>query len=102
MEQGGGTRLQNGGIRPLYRFCRNILRDKDQGRVQDMGHRRTFEVKACRGVNVAYDATRVKGGFDERDTCLDTEAMTMSVCTACATWAAAGGAYGGDIPGIPR
>ena len=39
-------------------------------------------------------ATRTIGGFDERDTCLETEAIRLSLCTLRATWAAAGGGYG--------
>ena len=47
-------------------------------------------------------ATRVIGGFDYRGTCLETEAIHTTFCTARATWAAAGAGptgYGGDIPG---
>ena len=35
-------------------------------------------------------ATRMIGDFDERDTCLETEAIRMSLCNARAMWAAAG------------
>ena len=42
-------------------------------------------------------ATRMIGGFDERDTCLETEAIRMRLCNARAMWAAAGtaGSYNG-------
>ena len=44
-------------------------------------------------------ATRMIGGFDERDTCLETEAIRMSLCNARAMWAAAGSYNGRGIPG---
>ena len=44
-------------------------------------------------------ATRSIGGFSERDTCLETEAIRMSLCTLRATRAAAGGGYGDCTPG---
>ena len=44
-------------------------------------------------------ATRMIGDFDERDTCLETEAIRMSLCNARAMWAAAGSYNGGGIPG---
>jgi len=42
-------------------------------------------------------ATRMIGGFDERDTCLETEAIRMSLCHARAMWAAAGSYNGRGI-----
>ena len=47
-------------------------------------------------------ATRTIGGFDERDTCLETEAIRLSLCTLRATWAASGGGYGDCMPGSLR
>jgi hypothetical protein len=44
-------------------------------------------------------ATRMIGGFDERDTCLETETIRMSLCNARAMWAAAGSYNCGGIPG---
>jgi hypothetical protein len=35
-------------------------------------------------------ATRMIGGFDKRDTCVETEAIRMSLCNARAMWVAAG------------
>ena len=45
-------------------------------------------------------ATRMIGGFDERDTCLETEAIRMSLCNARAMWAAAGSYNGPWHTGI--
>ena len=89
-----------GGGRPQDGFFRNTLQDKNQGRVQDMGHRRTFEARACRGVKVAYygDARERLFRCEEKPVSRR-KVMKMSLCTARATWAAAGGNYGGDIPG---
>ena len=42
--------------------------------------RHTFELGVCRGVKVAYDGTRMKGGFDEKATCLQTEATSLFTC----------------------
>ena len=43
-------------------------------------------------------STRMIGGFDERDTCLETEAIRkMSLCNARAMWAAAGSYNGRGI-----
>ena len=44
-------------------------------------------------------STRMIGGFDERDTCLETETIRMSLCNARAMWAAAGSYNCGGIPG---
>ena len=95
----GGGDFQNGASRPQDRFCRNILRDKDGMRAGTMGTGAPQKNEDCKHVDIGHRTESLRTRYRCRISCAATSVNTLRWCAARAMGAAAGGAYGGDIPG---
>ena len=86
---GGKVQLIKGGARETdSRRCGKV-RDRVRGRVQNIGAQGHASKQKFAVLSMSRTmATRMIGGFDKRDTCVETEAIRMS--TVCAMHALCG------------